>query len=232
MSSRPPQCIGGFEADDPECNGSSSDPQPCVWRDKCGAFRAHLRKSRSGLGRWVNEDGQLVVDPFEFDQRCRQWVERYQVVDGRVAGVMPAGEKRTSAPTMTVDELFDAFQEWLLAEIDREFIADKLALPGQLFAVDRRGQYGYLTIYCRAAQGIDRALAQIYTKRKTVQLAVLLPVKAAIIDRSGLDVRVLDRRRGQFRSVAYIDESNAQAFALKLGGLVAADLLHLPRRQP
>lgn len=223
MGECPPQCIGGFETGDPECNGSSSDPRPCVWRDKCGAFRAHLQKTRAGLGRWVDTDGELVVDAFKFDQDCRAWVELYQVVDG-----LPAGEK--PAPTMAVDELFDAFERWLLAEVDRELVAGKLALPGQLFVVDRRERYGYETIYCRAPRGLDRPLAQICIRRKVSQLVVRLPVSAAVVARAGLDVVVLDRRRGQFRSETYVDEHNAQAFATKLGGLVESGELKLPQR--
>ena len=82
MSEHPPSCVGNYERGDDQCDGSDDDPYPCAWRDKCGAFKAHLSKSRASASTWIDGDGHLVVDLVSFNSSARRWVEVYDIVDG------------------------------------------------------------------------------------------------------------------------------------------------------
>lgn len=218
----PPTCIGTYEHQHPECDG---DP-PCTWRDKCGAFRAHTERTKSTLRRWLDGEGRLLVDPYHFDRQCQRWIATYDVIDG-----LPLEEavelRRLSAP-----ELFDGFLAFLVAEIaelGREFRRrGQLALPGDLYLVDKRETLKYAVIYCRATRRRqDATIAKIWIRPALRALAVWLPVAPSVAAKLALSARVL-RGRGFYRSEISVDERNAEAMANKIVGLVEAGKIKLP----
>lgn len=223
-----PTCVGEYETDDPECNGDGADdPHPCTWRDQCGGFKAHLAQSGQQRSIWVGDSGELVtLEPFEFKGECDKWVELYEVVDG-----LSAAEK-TEIEKLPLDDLFDVFLAYLVAEVDREYAPPGVfVLPGQLYLQDHRTQHQYVTVYCRARRGCDKPLARVATRRKAKALQIRLPVTARMAAKLGLDASVL-RSAGQFRSQVVLDEKNALPLARKLAALVAEGRIKLPAKAP
>lgn len=220
---RPPTCIGDYDRGDPECDGNEHDPHPCTWRDKCGAFRAHLEESGERRAKWISNDGDLTTtEPFEFDRLCLEWVERFGVVDG-----LPEA-KAAELAKLPLDDLFEVFLAHLVAEVGRVYAKPGvLALPGQVYLRDHRRQYGYATIYCRSRGGHDKPLARVQAKRRAGALEIRLPVPARVAAKLGLDARVL-RSAGQFKSEVVLDEANALALARKIRGLVDDGKIQLP----
>ncbi len=224
MSEHPPACVGSYERNDDQCDGSEADPYPCAWRDKCGAFKAHLSKSRANASKWIDGEGKLVASLASFNESTRRWVEVYDITDG-----LPA-TKAAKHPSMGLDELFDLFLTNLISEVGRVFApAGTLALPGQLYLRDHRVRHSYATIYCRARRGRDKALARTRGRFRDGMLEVWLPVTARVAAKTGLSARVLTAQ-GQFRSELIIDQNNAIGLAKKIAGLVEGGKIPLPRR--
>lgn len=221
--SSPPTCVGDYDHGDSECDGDETDPRPCTWRDKCGAFKAHLETSGERRTKWVIGEGYLTtVEPFEFEHLCHEWIERFAVVDG-----LPK-TKAAELAKLPIDDLFTVFLAHLVAEVGRDYARPGvLALPGQLYLRDHRKQHGYVTIYCRSRRGHDKPLARVKARRKTGALEIRLPVSARVATGLGLDARVL-RSAGQFKSEVVLDEKNALALARKICGLVDDGKIKLP----
>lgn len=225
MSEQPPSCVGNYERDDDQCDGSDTDPYPCTWRDKCGAFKAHLNKSRANASKWINGDGELVVDLVSFNRSAHRWIEVYDIADG-----VPATEAADNKPLVGIEELFDLFLSRLITEVERGFAKPgKLALPGQLYLRDHRTRHNYATIYCRARQGVDKPLVRVRPRPRDKALEVWLPVTARIAAKLGLSARVLSSQ-GQFKSELVLDQANAIGLAKKIAGLVDGGKIQLPRR--
>lgn len=224
MSEQPPTCVGNYARVDEECNGADADPYPCAWRDKCGAFKVHLRKSRANSSKWIDGDGRLVVDLFSFNHSALRWVEVYDIVDG--IPTTEAAEHRS----MGVDELFDLFLSNLISEVGIPYAKPgALALPGQLYLRDHRSRHNYATVYCRARRGLDRPLARVRTRPRDKALEVWLPVTARVAAKLGISARVLVSH-GQFKSELLLDQTNAVGLAKKIAGLVDGGKIQLPRR--
>lgn len=91
-----PACVGTFQAGDPQCDGGLSDPIPCVWRDKCGAFKTHIEARPSDGEKWLDpKSGELLADPDFFNSFCLDLVSELAVIDGR-----PQQEEEPEMPTL------------------------------------------------------------------------------------------------------------------------------------
>lgn len=79
-----PACVGTFETGDPQCNGDPSDPAPCTWRDKCGAFKTYLDTQSSNGSQWFDsETGELRADTETFNRFCLEQIQKFSVVGGQ-----------------------------------------------------------------------------------------------------------------------------------------------------
>ncbi len=223
MSSHPPSCVGNYERGDSECDSNDADPYPCAWRDKCGAFKAHLSKSRSNASRWINGDGSLAVSLQSFNESTHRWIQVYDIVDGL------SSTESTKTRSVGLDELFELFLSNLVNEVSRDFAKPgALASPDQLYLRDHRQRHGYVTIYCRARNGHDKPLARIRSRPRDKVLEVWLPVSARVAAKLGLSARVLPSH-GQFKSELVLDETNAIGIAKKIAGLVDGGKIQLGR---
>lgn len=224
MSAHPPSCVGNYERDDDQCDGSEADPYACAWRDKCGAFKAHLSESRASSSKWIDGDGKLIVDLGDFNLSSRRWMETYDIVDGLPRA--PVIEQQS----MGLDELFDLFLTSLIRDVGIPYAAPgSLALPGQLYLRDHRTRHNYATVYYRARRGHDRPLARVRTRPRDKAIEVWLPVTARVAAKLGISARVLTSR-GQFKSELVLNQVNAVKLAKKIAGLVDEGKIQLPRR--
>lgn len=218
MAIDPPPCLGLFEPLDAECNGSEADPLFCTWRDRCGALKTYLKRSKQGVGRWLELEG------WEIRRWCDQWIEAYEIENG-----LPKNEK---PPTAVADlrEAFDRLVEYLKTnahQVGRQFAEDRLALPGDLYLVDHMDKARYVAIYARAHQGHDRPVVRIRFKPRAGSVELRLPVEAAEAARA-LGVEAVAIKSGQFRARADIGLEALDGLGSRIFALAKSGALKLP----
>jgi len=214
----PPPCLGLFEPTDGECSGSEADPLPCTWRDRCGAFKTYLRRSKQRAARWLELEG------WEIRRWCDQWIEAYEIENG-----LPKNE---TPPTLAGDlrQAFEQVVDYLSSnthQIGRQFARDRLALPGELYLVDRMAQARYVAIYARAHQGHDRPVVRLRYKPRAGVVELRLPVEATEAARA-LGVDAVAIKSGQFRARADLGLETLEGVGARILALAKTGAIKLP----
>lgn len=211
-----PPCLGTYEPAEVECNGSKADPDPCTWRDRCGALKTYLRRSKQGIAKWLELEG------WEIRRWCDQWIEAYEI---------EGGIPRVEREVVKVD-LRAAFSE-LVAElptkINWEYAQGRLALPGELYLVDRLVQDRYVAFYVRARQGHDRPVVRLQIKPLVGVVELRLPLGAPETAKA-LGVEAVAIRSGKFKARANLQADELEGVAVKIGALANSGALNLPAR--
>lgn len=214
----PPVCLGTYEPAEAECNGSEGDPLPCTWRDRCGAFKTYLRRSKQGITKWLDLEG------WEIRRWCDQWIEAYEIENG-----LPKNEP---APTATPDlrDAFDRLVEYLTTnahQMGRQFARDRLALPGELYLVDRMSQARYKALYVRAHRGYDRPVVRLRLKPRAGVVEIRLPLEATEVTRV-FGAEAVAIKSGQFQSRVDLKAEDLEGVEVRLVGLVSSGAIKLP----
>jgi hypothetical protein len=214
----PPPCLGTFDPNDTECNGSEADPLPCTWRDRCGALKTYLRRSKQGIGRWLD------LESWEIRRWCDQWIEAYEIKDG-----LPKHETPPAPPT-ELRAAFDGLVLYLITnahQIGRQFARDRLALPGELYLSDHMAKARYMAIYARAHQGHDRPFVRLRLKPRAGVVEVRLPVTAPEAAQAlGVDADAI--KTGRFRCKANLKAEALTGVGPRLLGLAKSGVIKLP----
>lgn len=185
---------------------------PCTWRDRCGALQTYLRRSKQGIGRWLDLEG------WEIRRWCDQWIEAYEIEAGR-----PKSEPTPIAAHDT-REAFDRLVKYLTThahQIGRQFAQNRLVLPGELYLVDRLAQARYVAIYARAHRGHDRPFVRLRLKPKVGVVELRLPVEAPEAARA-LGAEAVALKSGQFRSRVDLGPEVLEGVGQRLLALVNA----------
>ena len=218
MAVDPPPCLGLFEPADGECNGSEADPLPCTWRDRCGALKTYLKRSKQGVGRWLELEG------WEIRRWCDQWIEAYEIEEG-----LPKNEfKPISAGDLR--EAFDSVVRYLTAnahQVGRQFALNRLALPGELYLVDHMAKARYVAVYARAHQGHDRPVVRLRFKPRAGVVELRLPVEATEAARA-LGVDAVAIKSGQFQARAELGLEALEGVGARILALAKSGALKLP----
>lgn len=107
-----PSCIGHYDRGDSVCDGdkqgeTEEEIMPCVYRDRCAAFKEHCAKKKYSVDQFVkiiecpdqNGDTQEYAvakgDQEKFASRMLKWVGKFRIVNGRVGG---DGEESAPSP--------------------------------------------------------------------------------------------------------------------------------------
>lgn len=211
----PPACLGRYEPTEAECNGSEADPDPCTWRDRCGALKTYLKRSKQGIGRWLDLEG------WEIRRWCDQWIEAYEIEGG-----LPKGENPTATTKAAADlrGAFDRLVDYLTTnthQIGRQFASQRLALPGELYLVDRMTQARYKAVYARSAHGHDRPLVRLRLKPKVGVVELRLPIAAPEAARAiGAEATAI--KSGQFQSRVELTAETIEGVGPRLLALVSS----------
>lgn len=213
----PPPCVGTFESNNLECNGSEQDPYPCAWRDRCGAFKTHLRRAKQSPTKWLKLPG------WELRRWCDQWVEAYEIEDGT-----PKNE-RGDAKKIELREAFDKLVVYLLEQTNRDVANGRLALPGELYLVDHFAQNKYVAIYGRARQGHDKPFVRLQLKPRAKVVEVRTPLNDNDITQAfGIDAQPINS--GKFKSKVLVDADDLEHVGRILVTLANSGAIKLPPR--
>lgn len=161
-----PACVGTHEVGHVQCDGdpsskSKEDREPCLWRDRCGGFQAHLESVGSHAADYMDGRKFGLEEFEEFERQCVQWASEYGVVfgvaRGKEPGYFPLGYRGTCSRAFRkrreqIDVSLDHFIEAIMAQFnDRRPLSGAIVMPGQFMVVNRRKQSRYVSIYCVGA---------------------------------------------------------------------------------
>lgn len=216
----PPACVGTYAPDETECNGSEADPYPCTWRDRCGALQTYLRRAKQSPTKWLSLEG------WELRRWCDQWVEAYEIEAGRpkVQDLIPSGVSKGD-----LRAAFDRLLAYVLNHTDRDVARGRLALPGELYLVDRFPQNRYVTIYGRARQGHDQPFLRLQLKPRAGMLELRTPLDPVeALGAFGLAAEAVTS--GKFRSRVLIKGEWADTVGPVLVSLAKVGKISLPAK--
>lgn len=199
-----PSCVGTYEKGHVQCDGSTQDPRPCTWRDKCVALGVHCSTTGTDLETFIDPStDEPRTGQRAFSEFCLQLTESLNVANGARQKpeqeqalepvIQPINRKRKHKPqprlkgtssgyfagkrTMTM-ELLEHFESRLMIEVPERTMAhgNQSVLPGQFYKVDRLHKSNYITFYCRMAQGWNVGLALVRVKPRTQTVDIILSV--------------------------------------------------------
>jgi hypothetical protein len=176
---RMPHCVGTFDADDKECEGTrlSKDENlrsACVYRDRCFALREIANEQKRPLENYVT---LRIIDKQVFAYALRDNLlpmVQTRIADYRANGGV-ASFRRRNRPLRIVAPKPDPKERiveskkmgwWLFQRIERASglkIVKGDVKPGELFVIDRSKASNYKSLYLKTKKG-RRAILSVYAK--------------------------------------------------------------------
>lgn len=215
----PPPCVGTYRPTDPECDGSEADPNPCTWRDRCGGLQTYLRRTKQGIGRWLDLEG------WQLRRWCDQWIEAYEIE----GGIPKAERHKVARPAVNLRAAFDHLVAELPPLIDRDYARDRLALPGELYLVDKLQNARYVAYYVRARRGHDQPVVRLQIKPHVGVVDLRLPLGVSET-KAALEVEAEPIKSGKFLARAVLEAEQLEGVEHKIAALANTGALRLPER--
>lgn len=192
-----PICLGTHEPGNASCDGDPAQTgkarQPCSWRGRCLAFRAHLDQTGEDEEKYIE-----IVKTTPAVRKATGWQRTAKPVGGTfedfcafVQGLDSGKKIKKKKPQQrylrdpnrqqSMKLLLRGFLKNIRRNVPRDMAVSsrRLILPGMLYIVNRKKTSGYMSLYCRERNGAharDRAVAIIYPKIKSVTVSVGLAV--------------------------------------------------------
>jgi hypothetical protein len=208
-----PFCVGEYEKGDVNCDGSPSGTdlqmRCCSWRDRCVAFRKHIRET----GETYEQHIELVLDekspgggeysgyPLRgrkaFMDWCDSLVKKYNIEEGTEKQTISPHKRiplkrarrvairrfraKARARKNVLDSIFEHFKTHFIENLEiYKFTPPRgVVKPGRFYVIDRRKTSKYISIYFKQPGVLGIPIVLLRLKPRTMTYDIELPASVS-----------------------------------------------------